>query len=34
MMERTRYDESFPLIKELANTAKAVLVTAHLGRPK
>jgi phosphoglycerate kinase len=34
MMERTRYDESFPLIQTLAKQAKAVLITAHLGRPK
>jgi len=34
MFDPTRFDESLPLIKELALTAKSVIVTAHLGRPK
>lgn len=34
MVDATRYQESLPLIKELAKQSKALLITAHLGRPK
>lgn len=33
MIDSTRYDESFPLIQQLASKAKTLLITAHLGRP-
>jgi 3-phosphoglycerate kinase len=34
MVDTTRYQESLPLIKELSKQSKALLITAHLGRPK
>lgn len=34
MTEDTRYQEALPLIKELAQNAKTLIVTAHLGRPE
>jgi 3-phosphoglycerate kinase len=34
MTDATRYHESFPAIKALAEQAKMLLITAHLGRPK
>lgn len=34
MIEDTRFHESMPLIKEMALSAKSVIITAHLGRPK
>lgn len=34
VIDRTRFDESLPLIKDLIQKAKKVIITAHLGRPE
>ena len=34
MIDDTRYNESLPLLRELSEKAKMVLITAHLWRPK
>jgi phosphoglycerate kinase len=34
MTEPTRFNEAMPLIKELAKSAKSVVIMAHLGRPE
>lgn len=33
MLDRTRFDEALPLIKELAPKVSKLVITAHLGRP-